>query len=230
MNKRVIYTCVTGGYESIVDPSFVSPNFDYICFTDQENVKSRVWSIRPIPDELKDLSPIKQQRVIKICPHLFLSQYESSIYVDGSIDMKNDMNIFLSQYCNTTSETQHIYAKSVFIRKHPLRNCIYEEASACINLGKDKSSVIEKQMNRYHSQSYPSQNGLVESGIIYRLHNNPYCIQLMEMWRDEVIRDSHRDQLSFNYCLWKVGDEGFQYINLDLFNNPYFKWYNQHDR
>lgn len=222
MNKRVVYTCVTGGYENIIDPSFVQSDFDYVCFTDQTNTNSKVWSIRPIPDSLKDLSPVKQQRIIKICPHLFLPQYTSSIYVDGSIDITGNLNDFLSKYCNSD--------KSVYIRRHPTRNCIYEEAVACINLKKDTASNIESQMNRYISENYPSQNGLVESGVIYRHHNDPYCIRLMELWKNEVIKGSHRDQLSFNYCLWKVGDVGFQYVSLGLFNNPYFRWYGHHSR
>ena len=222
MNKRVVYTCVTGGYEDIIDPSFVQSDFDYVCFTDQTNTNSKVWSIRPIPDSLKDLSPVKQQRIIKICPHLFLLQYTSSIYVDGSIDITGNLNDFLSKYCNSD--------KSVYIRRHPTRNCIYEEAVACINLKKDATSNIESQMNRYISENYPPQNGLVESGVIYRHHNDLYCIRLMELWKNEVINGSHRDQLSFNYCLWKVGDDGFQYASLDLSNNPYFRWCSHRSR
>ena len=222
MNKRVVYTCVTGGYEDIIDPSFVQSDFDYVCFTDQTNTNSKVWSIRPIPDSLKDLSPVKQQRIIKICPHLFLLQYTSSIYVDGSIDITGNLNDFLSKYCNSD--------KSVYIRRHPTRNCIYEEAVACINLKKDATSNIESQMNRYISENYPPQNGLVESGVIYRHHNDLYCIRLMELWKNEVINGSHRDQLSFNYCLWKVGDDGFQYVSLDLSNNPYFRWCSHRSR
>ena len=222
MNKRVVYTCVTGGYENIIDPSFVQSDFDYVCFTDQTNTNSEVWSIRLIPDNLKDLSPVKQQRIIKICLHLFLPQYTSSIYVNGSIDITGDPNDFLSRYCNSD--------KSVYIRRHPTRNCIYEEAVACINLKKNTASNIESQMNRYASENYPPQNGLVESGVIYRRHNDLYCICLMELWKNEIIKGSHRDQLSFNYCLWKVDDVGFQYVGLDLFNNPYFRWCSHRNR
>lgn len=222
MNKRVVYTCITGGYEKIVDPSFVQPDFDYICFTDQKDVSSKVWFIYPIPDELRRFSSVKQQRLVKILTHLYLPQYEESIYIDGSIDILDNLNDFLFQYCSSN--------KSVFIRKHPMRDCIYDEAKACVKLKKDTSSNIDPQMNRYEAENFPPHFGLVENSIIYRRHNDPYCVRLMEKWAGEIIKGSHRDQLSFNYCLWKVGDVGFEYLDFNLFCNPYFKWYNLHDR
>ena len=47
----------------------------------------------------------------------------------------------------------------------------------------------------------------------------------MEKWEKELLSGSHRDQLSFNYCLWKVGDEGFKYLDKTLASSNYFKWY-----
>ena len=66
--------------------------------------------------------------------------------------------------------------------------------------------------------------------MIYRKHNDSYCIQLMELWAKQIRSYSHRDQLSFNYSLWKIGDAGFQYLDTNLMNSKYFKWYAQHNR
>lgn len=32
--KLCCYTAVTGGYDSVRDPEFVTPGVDYVCFTD----------------------------------------------------------------------------------------------------------------------------------------------------------------------------------------------------
>ena len=223
MKRRVVYTCITKGYENIVNPSFVLSGWDYICFTDKEDVKDSIWQIRPIPEELKNLSAVKQQRMIKILPHKYLPEYDESLYVDGAIDIVGNIEEFINNFCSKEN-------KSVFIRKHPGRNCIYDEAQACKTLKKDTIENIDNQIDRYIREKYPSHNGLVESGIIFRKHKEDYCMRLMDMWSDEVLKGSHRDQLSFNYCLWKIGKEGFEEICLNLFNNPYFKWYNKHDR
>ena len=221
--SRVIYTCVTGNYENVVDPTYVQNDFDYICFTDNPNNCSNVWTFKNIPNELSNLSKIKQQRMIKICPHKFLSEYDESIWVDGSVDILDNMNDFISEYC----EEKH---KSVFIRKHPLRNCIYKEGLVCIKDKRDTVENISKQLNRYRLENYPSNNGLVETNMIYRKHNNSYCIELMNIWANEVKNYSYRDQLSFNYALKKCGNTGFKYLDFDIINGKYFKWYRGHNR
>jgi len=224
LKTKVIYTCITGGYENIVDPSYVQDDFDYICFTDNTNQNSKVWQFRPIPSELQNLSKIKQQRIIKICPHKYLpSHYKESIWVDGAIDILGDMNEFIQNYCNNPN-------KSVYIRKHPKRNCLYIEANICMRMKKDTPTNIYPQIKKYRAQKFPENSGLVESNIIYRKHNNSYCVRLMNAWADEIKNGSHRDQLSFNYCLWKIGNSGFQYLDTKLVNSKYFKWYSHHDR
>ena len=57
---------------------------DFICFTDNDQLKQLDWQTRPIPRELDGLSNVKKQRVIKICPHKWLGNYDISIWVDGS--------------------------------------------------------------------------------------------------------------------------------------------------
>ena len=100
----------------------------------------------------------------------------------------------------------------------------------CISMKKDTSININPQIKKYKDENFPSNFGLVETNIIYRKHNEPYCIKLMYLWANELISRSHRDQLSFNYALWKIGDNGFQYLDTKLLNCNYFKWYSKHNR
>ncbi|MBP5784376.1 MAG: DUF616 domain-containing protein [Methanobrevibacter sp.] len=58
---------------------------DYICFNDKFKDQNGAWKIVPIPDDLKYLSNVKKQRVLKICPHRYLNEYDVSIWVDGNI-------------------------------------------------------------------------------------------------------------------------------------------------
>ena len=222
-NKRVIYTCITGGYENLLPLTQRQDDFDYICFTDDSGQTSDFWELRPIPKELKNLSSVKQQRIIKICPHKYLPEYDESIWIDGAVDILIDANIFINRFCPDDD-------KYVFIRKHPNRGCIYDESSACLRLKKDTSENIKPQIDKYKKEGFPANFGLVETNIIYRKHNNPYCIEVMNVWANELMNGSHRDQLSFNYALWKVGSNGFKYLDTKLIRGVYFKWYSQHNR
>lgn len=224
INKKVIYTCITGNYENLVDPSVVSEDFDYVCFTDNLNLSTNVWKLRPIPDELLHLSKIKQQRCIKICPHKYLSEYETSVWIDACIDIIGNINQLLKQDCSDID-------KSIFIPKHPGRNCVYEEIKACLHFKKDILENMEPQIKKYKSENYPINNGMVQTGIMIRKHNEQRCIEVMELWKDELVKYSHRDQLSFNYALWKTNNhKTFKYLDKSLFNSKYFNCYYAHNR
>lgn len=94
----------------------------------------------------------------------------------------------------------------IALHAHPHRNCIYDEASTCIKLGKDSPEVIRQQMERYRADGYPEKNGLVSGGIVYRRHT-PTIAKLNTYWWQEIKAHSRRDQLSFNYVSWKYGIE-----------------------
>jgi hypothetical protein len=46
----------------------------------------------------------------------------------------------------------------------------------------------------------------------------------MEAWFDELKDNSHRDQLSFNYVLWKNSDINILYIDKSIYKSKWFKW------
>ena len=185
MNKIVCYTCVTGGYDSLKEPSVVPDNIDFICFTDNMQLRSLVWNIKPIPDDLQFLSNIKKQRVVKICPHRYLSEYDISIWVDGNILVKGDLNKFIAQY--------DLDKVSFYTRVHPKRDCIYDEMEACARAGKDKKEIMQPQIDKYRAEGYPEHIGMAETNIILRKHNEPDCVKLGNLWASELLKHSHRD-------------------------------------
>lgn len=194
-NNIVVYTCITNGYDDLNEILNKEDNIDYICFTDDKTLTSKTWTIIYINDKnLDNLTNVKKQRYIKINPHLFLSDYEISIWIDGNMSIIGDINQLLKIHNNEYFMTT---------LKHPYTNCIYIEAKKCADI-KDSSLIIFKQVFfKYLKEKYPINNGLIESRMIIRNHNNNKCIKLMEDWWKEVNEYSHRDQLSFNYVLWK---------------------------
>jgi hypothetical protein len=186
MPKSVIYTAIFGGYDALCDPQRVSRDYDYICFTDDPNLKSNTWDIRvidlPVPNDYP-----RSNRYIKINPHRFLSEYESSLYIDGNIALKNVLNIdkILDDY-------------SIAIERHPCGECcIYKEAKQCKLLGFGIVSEIDKQIKDYRKVGFPARAGLWANGRILRKHNEPELVKLEEKWWDHIIKYSWRDQISF---------------------------------
>lgn len=222
MNKKVIYTCITGGYDSLIEPTKITPDYDYVCFTDDMSLSSNTWIIKPLPEETKNLDNARKNRYIKTHPHTLLPEYETSIYVDGSIKVTGDLNTFiktcdLENYC-------------VAIPKHPCRVCSYKEGKACISIKKDTAENINPQMERYRKEGFPENYGLTQNNIIVRKHNDENCIKIMNAWWQEILNGSHRDQLSLFYVLWKNQDIKIKQLPSNICNSIYFKWNPVHTR
>lgn len=215
-NKKVVYTCISGPYDNLKDPKVLDQDYDYICFTDQ-NFKSDVWEMRPIPESLKHLSQVKRQRYIKVKPYEFLSDYDFSVWVDSNVTIKGSVDEFAKKNCPHEKG-------SIFIGEHPQRDCIYEEEKACLKYKKDTEENMRPQLDRYRSEGFPEHYGLTQSGIIFRYHNDEAYKKLAEAWWNEIENGSHRDQLSFNYVCWKNEDVKVNYLDKSIFDCPTFKW------
>lgn len=108
--RIVCYTCVTGGYDRVVDPVVVPGNVDFVCFSDRP-VASNVWRRREMPEGLMEMGPAKAQRVVKICPHRYLPEYSTSVWVDGNVTVKGDVSEFAAKY--------DLSKAPLYVRVHP---------------------------------------------------------------------------------------------------------------
>lgn len=209
-NKKVVYTVITGDYDKLKEVN-KEENFDYICFTNNDSLKSDTWDVRKLPDDVEksDLDNIKKQRKVKILANRYLSDYDLSVYIDGNVEIVGNLTDFISQNCDSKKGY-------IFIPKHPLRDCIYEEAEACIKYKKGDPDMFKKQVEAYKKEGFPEHYGLAENNIIIRYHNNKDCAKLMESWWKEIETRSHRDQLSLFYCVWKLGN-----VKVTLFDRKF---------
>jgi hypothetical protein len=117
---------------------------------------------------------------------------ETTIWIDGSVQPKVDLAVLLKTLGDA----------DIAMYRHPLRGCAYQEAEACIEFNKDRAEVIMKQMDRYESEGFPHDFGLVASGMVVCGEG---ARKLNEMWWTEISLGSKRDQLSFDYCRWRTG-------------------------
>ncbi|WP_072037399.1 glycosyltransferase domain-containing protein [Escherichia coli] len=194
MRKRVVYTAIFGGYDNLIDPKEIDKSVDYICFTDDKNIKSHIWNVIYIKtDEESDKA--KLNRHYKFFPHLYFSEYEESLYLDGNIEIVSER---ISEAFDIA-----LNDSDISIPRHTERNCIYEEANTCLELGKGNSEKIKEQIEFYKHSDYPENNGLFENNVIFRKHNTQAIIKLMEEWHDAISIFSARDQLSLCFLMWK---------------------------
>lgn len=207
-NKKVVYTMIFAGYDDLKEPEFVSPDFDYVCFTDDPDLKSDVWQIRlvKIPHQI---NPKRYSGEFSTYPFSYLKEYDLSVYVNGAISIKCNISKFVDQVLPET--------KSIVSVQHPKRDCIYEEAIKVVQLKKDYPVIVARQMEKYRKDGFPDHYGLQAFGLIVRRHNDNKLKKHCRFWRREVRNYSQRDQLSFNYVQWKYKLVEPAYISWDYF-------------
>lgn len=188
MGKVAIYTVITGNYDELRTPSSKEEGFDYYLFTDNREIQSDFWNVVHVEDS-EGLGVKKLSRKVKLLPHIYLSSYEYTIYIDGNIDIVGSLKEFF--FVN----------KSDFsIAKHPARNCYTKEASVIIRLRKDLRDVVVKQKRRY-MKLVPKGQWLTANSIILR-KNCDLTNKICDDWWREVKQFSYRDQMSVNYAFW----------------------------
>lgn len=196
MKRFVIYSAIVGGYDDILQPSIIDDRFDYILFTNEiKESKVGVWQIRPIKYFNKDNTRIC--RFVKTHPETLLSYYEVSIWIDSNIQILS--SYFYDRIIEL--DRQDIPISSMW---HPVRHCIYEEAFACINMMVEHERIVVDWCHQLRKENYPRNNGLCETNVMYRKHQRPIVQKGDELWWDCIENYSRRDQLSFNYVLWKL--------------------------
>lgn len=210
-DKGVVYTAIFGNYEDLLDPKFINEDLDYICFTDNPNLKSDIWEVRLINEE--DLDNVRKARKVKILPHKYLNEYDYSLWVDAGFQIIGDIKQFINMYST---------GKSFMSCIHTNRDCIYDEAHECLLQKKDDENLFKIQTDIYKKNGFPEKYGLIESGVIFRKHNDPNLIKAMEDWCSEVINYTNRDQISLPYVLWENNLLIDKY-KIFYWKNPYFE-------
>jgi len=189
----VVYTAVSRSYDYLKPvPPLWAAEADFLAFTDTGS-RHLGWQVRPL--DVLSSDPCRNAKLPKILPHQYVDNYEFSVWIDGSIAIISEMR--LSDLLAVWLSTHDI---AVF--PHHSRNCIYDEAIACIKQKKDSPLVIRRQMDHYLHAGYGRHKGLAECTVIAR-RRSPAMRLLSVAWHHEIDRFSRRDQLSFNVvCEW----------------------------
>lgn len=195
-NKNVLYTCITGNYDTLIEQNYYAPDWDYICFTDQKSLIEQKyfgrWQIKPLA-YTTDNSQLTG-RWHKIHPHILLPDYEKCLYIDGNINV-------LSPYLFELASQNQNTVLGQFM--HPVRDCIYDEILACLAGQKENWTKLENVKNLLLQNHFPAHFGLSETGILLRKHMHPLCMEIMDNWWYMLENYSVRDQVSLMYILWK---------------------------
>lgn len=196
MNKYVIYTSLTGGYDNLPQYPVIDNRFDYICFTNDypDGSKVGMWQIQKIPTS--NANNVALSRFVKLLPHRVLDKYEYSVWLDANLVIE-DQAIY-DKYIERIEEGGLWYGI-----QHPIFNCIYDDIYKCIKVARLKFKDAYSWIKHLNDVHYPKNQGLFENNIIIRNHNAKEVVDIDEQWWQIFEQYAKRDQFSLFYIFWR---------------------------
>ena len=218
-NKNVIYCPIIGRFDTLHDPEIITPGWDYICFTDDKDLKSNTWDIRLIKKD-PNLSNAQMAKKIIIMYHHYVPDYDLSILVPGYNVIKVNLDYFVNKYFSKKDNLTY----DMLVLKHPKnrRKCCYRVANFVANRTKDpkaKKAILD-QRAYYFKKGMPICIPSHPTGITIRRKGNKNLEKHCELWWNEILKHSTRDQLSLGYILWKynlIKCKSIDYKNFNVF-------------
>jgi len=199
--RKVIYTCLTGGYEKLPQPEVTAEDFDYICFTDDQSdgeTRAGVWQVKPIPFVAADKARLS--RYPKMHPHILLPEYDYSVYIDANVVICN--NAFY-ELVNSKIDSGVLLSGI----KHKDEDCMYREFYNAYKNRKLRNEIITAVKEYYYikAQGFPEHFGMYEANVILRRHNHEKVVRQCELWWETYNKFTSRDQLCYMFTIWKSG-------------------------
>lgn len=226
-NKLVVYTAIMGEYDGLI-PQPQYKDVDYVCFTDS-NLTSNSWKIIVVPKPVEN-DNTRSARYFKILAHRHLADYEKSIYMDGNFLLLQDPWPLVNKVLHKTSLAYFDHNKV-----DDARNCAYAEYDAILKIGKvtgkykDEPESMHRLIEYMRREGFPEDSGLISSGVLIRNHNDREVVALMEDWWQLVKNYSKRDQLSFDFALWRNNFSNFVLLEGDIRrDNSWFYFVGHH--
>ncbi len=193
-NRIAIFTAISNNYDSLKIPSFISNDYDYICFSNTDMSDTGIWEIRPCLYLSSD--PTRITRYVKTHAHCLLSEYEVAVWIDSNIVITGDI----------TEEIERTIASGLPCATfyHPRRENIYEEAETIIRAKRDDPEIVKLQVGHIGDFGL-EHNDLAETNFMIFNLRHEKIKKFLNTWWSEIDTYSKRDQLSFNYSLYKNG-------------------------
>ena len=191
--ELLVYTAIMGPdsgdrLKPVPQELLDSGRAEFICFTDQRLAPVKGWKMVRQPTASR---PRQAARILKTETPLF-DQYQFSLWIDASYEITGDVCKLL----------RFAWLHDLTTYKHDERDCAYDEARVCASRKLDDPLVIERQVDRYESAGFPKRAGLAETGCVLRKHTDAVML-FNGIWRSEIRNYSIRDQISFDFSVWK---------------------------
>ena len=176
-------------------------------------VRWGLWNLVVLP---RAMLPFEDASLNSRLPKLLLHQAFGSaryvLYIDAKLRFKPRSPQRVWYFVSDLIFGQTASAPAWVSPKHPKRRSIYEEARCVAKLGLASKALVQRQIDKYAAEKFPTVPveaggpGLIEGEWHLRDLGSSDQASIGCAWLQEFLKRGHRrDQLSFNYAVWKLG-------------------------
>ena len=193
-----VYTCILPHtFESLEAPYYINEDksqVHYWAITDAQQGVHPWWDQVVVRD--MSLTSRRDLQKYKLLSHKYLPEYKYTVWVDGSVRLKVDPVALIDLLKES--------GKPVAFGVHPWRDCSYEEGKVCAGFKQNNAKLITEQLKRYRKEGLPKHFGLCASSFFVRDNQDPKACEFFDLWLEETMSGSHRNQISFGFAAWKT--------------------------
>jgi hypothetical protein len=195
--RAVVVTASYGGVDTALhSPVAQDMPVDWICFTDQENLRAPApWKTIHTPTGSDH--PRRAVKAHKATPDV---DCPDVVWIDAT------MEITSRSFVRDALAARH---DGVAVFRHPRRDDIYLEAKASLGAegqgGKYAGQPLLDQVAAYRAEGHPEHGGLYACGVVAWDLSDPRAVELGRAWLAECERWSWQDQLSFPVVCRRLG-------------------------
>lgn len=190
-NGVVVCTSLCGDYERLLPPAYLNDGWTYVCYSDRPRETWGVWEIREIPCQDNDLT--RKSRWAKMNLPALFPDAKWVFWQDANIVIGGDLSGLLEGRGDA----------GLWMVRHPARECVYQEAQACLTSGKESKENLDAQMEEYAKNGMPQRFGMWENNFFLVDPANKLSEGIFAQWREEYGKYGKRDQLSLPYVFFR---------------------------
>jgi hypothetical protein len=202
MTRTVVITSIYGGFDRLLDPPEQSVPVDqWVCVTDDPDLRSDVWDIVVSPEP--SVPPRLAAKYAKMLPLQYikggLRRADRVVRFDGATYLRHG---------DSVAELLAAAGDAVLAQfEHPARSCIYTELEAAATQPKYAGQPLREQIEHYRAEGHPADWGLWETGVlVYNFGLAPELLLAFGLdWLHHLERWSLQDQLSEPVVLRRYG-------------------------
>ena len=217
--KIVLYSCISGDYDDMVDVSSISSSgIECVMFHSKLSGVLNGWDVRRLTNNRKIEDSTLVNRLYKFLGLEMFPEADVVVYMDGNVNLRCDLSIICDEFMASDLDFAAF--------RHPAVRTWEQEVLQLLKVGKllqEDSKLINSQRYWMERDGIPEIKNVFATRLLIR-RNSLSVRKVMRSWWAKYCLFTHRDQLTIDWTLLtsdlNVGDlETFQsitYSDLDL--------------